>query len=129
MGTSKAFPRTKQSIAFALSDLYLCHISTTTTRHHFQPPRAHPCMQPLASAISSSLPAPSLSPFQVGKGGDWLVLATWVQVRTWESTYIHHQPSSQCNTQWCLGEQNLNLLKLKEIRGKILARICEKLWV
>lgn len=31
MGASKAFLRTKQSIAFALPDLYLCRISTTTT--------------------------------------------------------------------------------------------------
>lgn len=35
MGVSKAFPRTKQSIAFALSDLYLCRISTTTTETIF----------------------------------------------------------------------------------------------
>lgn len=31
MKASKAFSRTKQSIALALSDLYLCRISTTTT--------------------------------------------------------------------------------------------------
>jgi len=43
IGASKAFPRTKQSIAFALSDLYLCRISTTTTDTIFNLALIHAC--------------------------------------------------------------------------------------
>lgn len=45
----KVFLRTKQSIAFSLSDLYLYRISTTTGNHLETP--SHPYMQLFASAI------------------------------------------------------------------------------
>lgn len=74
MKASKAFPRTKQSIAFALSDLYLCRISTTTTDTIFNYlALIHVCnLSPPLSPPSSSL---SLSPLQVGRveiGSFWL---------------------------------------------------------
>lgn len=68
IGASKAFLRTKQSIPFTLSDLYLCRISTITTTTTTTitcttlNPRAsvHATLS-LVSAISSSLEALSLS--------------------------------------------------------------------
>jgi len=72
MGASKAFPRTKQSIAFALSDLYLCRISTNTIFNHLV--LIHACnLSPSLSARPYPL---FLCLRSRTKGGDWLVLAT-----------------------------------------------------